>query len=150
MRLASRRPRLTVSRMVPHKRQKMAASMTPVSGPLRTAFRLTRLQFASRSRQDFEGELNSKVPAQVRRAGIMLKALDAGKRVEQLDYPLQAVRFGNTLTLVALGGEVTVDYGLRIRREYSGEPLITSISMRSSVSTSAAICSARVVSMSKT
>ena len=39
----------------------------------------------------------------------MIKALDAGRRVGRLDYPLQAVRFGNTLTLLALGGEVTVD-----------------------------------------
>jgi neutral ceramidase len=56
---------------------------------------------------------------------MMLKSLDAGKNLGRLDYPLQAVRFGKTLTLLALGGEVTVDYGLRARREYSGEPLIT-------------------------
>ena len=103
----------------------LAARMTPVSGPIRTAFRLTQLRFAARSRQDFETELKSKVPAQARRAAIMLKALDAGKRVDRIDYPLQAVRFGHTLTMLALGGEVTVDYGLRTRREYSGEPLIT-------------------------
>jgi hypothetical protein len=103
----------------------LAAGMTPVSGPIRTAFRLTELRFAPRSRQDFEAELKSKVPAQVRRAGIMIKALDAGKRVDRLDYPLQAVRFGHTLTMLALGGEVTVDYGLRMRREYPGEPMIT-------------------------
>ena len=99
--------------------------MTVVSGPVRTAFRLAELRFAPRSRQDFEAELKSRVPAQVRRGEMMIKALDAGKKVGRLDYPLQAVRFGNTLTLLALGGEVTVDYGLRTRREYSGEPLIT-------------------------
>ena len=37
---------------------------------------------------------------------------------------MQAVRFGRALTLVALGGEVTVDYALRIKREYPGEPII--------------------------
>jgi neutral ceramidase len=103
----------------------IAARMTPVSGPVRTAFRLAELRFAPRSRQDFEAELKSKVPAQVRRGEMMLKELDAGRNLERLDYPLQAVRFGKTLTLLALGGEVTVDYGLRARREYSGEPLIT-------------------------
>ena len=103
----------------------IAVPMTPVSGPVRTAFRLAELRFAPRSRQDFEAELKSKVPAQVRRGEMMLKSLDAGKNLERLDYPLQAVRFGKTLTLLALGGEVTVDYGLRARREYSGEPLIT-------------------------
>jgi hypothetical protein len=103
----------------------IAVRMTPVSGPVRTAFRLAELRFAPRSREDFEAELQSKVPAQVRRGEMMLKALDAGRNLDRLDYPLQAVRFGKTLTLLALGGEVTVDYGLRARREYSGEPLIT-------------------------
>ncbi len=103
----------------------IAARMTAVNGPVRTAFRLAELRFAPRSRQDFEAELKSKVPAQVRRGEMMLKSLDAGRKLDRLDYPLQAVRFGKTLTLLALGGEVTVDYGLRARREYSGEPLIT-------------------------
>ena len=66
--------------------------MTPVSGPVRTAFRLAELRFAPRSRQDFEAELKSKVPAQVRRGEMMLKALDAGKKLDRLDYPLQAVQ----------------------------------------------------------
>ena len=51
----------------------IAARMTPVSGPVRTAFRLAELRFAPRSRQDFEAELKSKVPAQVRRGEMMLK-----------------------------------------------------------------------------
>jgi len=103
----------------------IAARMTPVNGPIRTGFRLAELRFAPQSRQDFEAELQSKVPAQARRGEMMLKELDAGRKIGRLDYPLQAVRFGNSLTLLALGGEVTVDYGLRARREYSGEPLIT-------------------------
>ena len=103
----------------------IATPMTPVNGAVRTAFRLAELRLAPRSRQDFEAELKSKVPAQVRRGEIMIQALDTGKKVDRLDYPLQAVRFGNSLTVLALGGEVTVDYGLRARREYSGEPLIT-------------------------
>ncbi len=32
-------------------------------------------------------------------------------------YPVQIVRFGNDLSLVALGNEVVVDYGLRLKRE---------------------------------
>ena len=34
--------------------------------------------------------------------------------------PVQAWQFGSGLTLVALGGEVVVDYALRLKREYSG------------------------------
>ena len=99
--------------------------MTPLSGPIRTVFNLTRLRLAPRTRQDFEAERRSPVPAEARRAALMLQALDAGKRIDEVDYPVQAVRFGHSLTVVALGGEVTVEYGLRIKREYPGEPIVT-------------------------
>ena len=36
-------------------------------------------------------------------------------------YPVQVIRFGHDLTLVALGSEVVVDYALRIKRELAGE-----------------------------
>jgi len=102
----------------------ISARMTPVTGPVRTALRLTPLQLAPRTRTDLEAELKVTLPAQVRRAQMMLKALDAGKSIDRIDYPVQAVRFGRGLTLVALGGEVTVDYSLRIKREFPGEPII--------------------------
>ena len=102
----------------------IAARMKPVAGPIRTAFRLTTLQLAPRTRQDFEAELKSSLAAQVRRAQMMLKALDARNPIDRIDYPVQAVRFGHSLTLIALGGEVTVDYSLRLKREYTGEPVV--------------------------
>ena len=39
-------------------------------------------------------------------------------------YPVQVVRFGNDLTLVALGSEVVVDYSLRLKRELAGEAAV--------------------------
>lgn len=36
-------------------------------------------------------------------------------------YPVQVVRFGNDLSIIALGNEVVVDYALRLKREL-GEP----------------------------
>jgi neutral/alkaline ceramidase-like enzyme len=39
-------------------------------------------------------------------------------------YPVQAVRFGKSLTLIGLGGEVVVDYALRIKLEFPKERLI--------------------------
>jgi len=59
-----------------------------------------------------------------RRAQRMLAAMDAGHPVAQTAYPVQALRFGTGLTLLALGGEVVVDYALRAQREYPGEALI--------------------------
>jgi hypothetical protein len=102
----------------------ISARMTPVSGEIRRAFRLTTLALAPRTRRDLEAELQSGLPAKVRRAQAMLTSLDAGKAIDRIEYPVQAVRIGRALTVVALGGEVVVDYGLRIKREYAGEPVI--------------------------
>jgi len=102
----------------------IAARLKPVAGPIRTAFRLTTLQLAPRTRQDFETELKSSLAAQVRRAQMMLNALDSGNAIDRIEYPVQAVRFGHDLTLIVLGGEVTVDYSLRFKREYTGEPIL--------------------------
>ena len=44
--------------------------------------------------------------------------------MRSLPYPVQAVRFGDDLTLLALSGEVTVEYGLRLKREFPKENLI--------------------------
>jgi hypothetical protein len=102
----------------------LSGSMTPISGPIRSTFQLAQLRLAPRSREDFVQELKSTVPAVVRRAELMLKAMDAGRAIDQVEYPVEAVRFGRSLTLLALGGEVTVDYALRVQREYHGEPVI--------------------------
>ena len=37
---------------------------------------------------------------------------------------MQAIAFGKDLTLVALGGEVVVDYVLRIKKEYGSKDMI--------------------------
>jgi len=39
-------------------------------------------------------------------------------------YPVQAIRFGKKLTVVAMGGEVVVDYALRIAREFPKQRFI--------------------------
>ena len=43
--------------------------------------------------------------------------------MSRIQYPVQAVRFGNDLTFIGLGGEVVVDYALFIKNEYSGQNL---------------------------
>lgn len=43
---------------------------------------------------------------------------------KQINYPVQAVRFDRGFTLVALGGEVVVDYALKLRDLYPREPLV--------------------------
>jgi hypothetical protein len=102
-------------------RRVLAGEQRPIAGPIRAAYFVTHLAFAPQPRSVYEAELaNPKSsPAARRRAQRMLDA-----PVAETAYPVQAIRFGKTLTLLALSGEVVVDYALRAEREYTGEPLI--------------------------
>ncbi len=55
----------------------------------------------------------------------LLRQLDReGSLRLSYDYPVQTTRFGNDLVLVALAGEVVVDYSLRLKREFAGSAAI--------------------------
>jgi neutral ceramidase len=56
-----------------------------------------------------------------RRAMLMLEAYNKGWDVSKLNYPIQAVRFGNDLTILALSGEVVVDYSLKTKKLFAAE-----------------------------
>ncbi len=103
----------------------LTSAMRPLSGPFRTAFLTTELRFAHHTREMFEQRLGDPNPHRVRHARLMLKAYDERQPIRSAPYPVQAVRFGRDLTLVALGGEVVIDYQIRVGKEYAGrEPLI--------------------------
>jgi neutral ceramidase len=103
----------------------LGGKLEPISGPLRTSFESTELGFAMHTRETFEADLSNKNPSVVRRAKSMLKAYDEGHPVRQTPYPVQAIRFGNGgPVLLALGGEVVVDYDLRAKSEYPKTKLI--------------------------
>jgi hypothetical protein len=46
------------------------------------------------------------------------------RNMKQVDYPVQAVRFGKNFTLLALGGEVVVDYSLLFQRMWPKDHVI--------------------------
>ena len=124
-------PRSTVELAEQHGRalaasvnQVLSQPMKPVTGRIHTALEQTRLTFAFHSRADFEAQLNSKNPSEVRRAKLMLKRYDEGDPVRDIPYPVQAIAFGKSLTLLALGGEVVVDYALRVKKENPATNLI--------------------------
>jgi hypothetical protein len=99
-------------------------TMTRVEGPITAAFELTKLNFEAHTRETFEKELSSKIPAQVRRGKLMLQQYDEGHPARTLPYPVQAVSFGKSLTLLALGGEVVIDYSIRAKREFPKANLV--------------------------
>lgn len=80
--------------------------------------------FAPHTREQFEEEAKDKDVFRARRARLMLDKYDAGQPLRKIPYPVQAIRFNKDLTVLALGGEVVVDYQLRARRHYPAERLI--------------------------
>jgi hypothetical protein len=51
-------------------------------------------------------------------------SLDYVRKRDPHSYPVQVVKFGNDLTLVALGSEVVVDYSLRLKKELAGDAAV--------------------------
>jgi neutral ceramidase len=88
-----------------------------VRGPIRAAFRTTDLALAPHTREDFETHRESTNLARRRLSESMLKAYDERRPPRTVLYPVQLIRFGKDHAILALGGEVVVDYGLRAKRE---------------------------------
>jgi neutral ceramidase len=102
----------------------LAGELKSVRPPLRSAWRVTELEFLEHTRQTFERETRETNVYKQRRARAILTAYDTGRPPRRLLYPVQAIRFNEDLTFLALGGEVVVDYAHRARREYPGENLV--------------------------
>ena len=103
----------------------IAAPQKPVKGRIRTAFQITDLMFAAHNRETFEQQSKDSNVYRARNAARMLKLYDEGHPIRKYPYPVQAIQFGSDLTVVALGGEVVVDYVLRLKREFGSEGLMT-------------------------
>jgi hypothetical protein len=105
-------------------RRVLSGPLSPVRPPVRTAYEDVKLEFAPQTRLKFEEEAKSKDRFRRHRADAMLAAFDAGRPIRDVAIPVQVVRLGGDLAIVALGGEVVVDYALRLKREFAGTNLI--------------------------
>jgi len=94
----------------------------PVSGPIHAAIDTVPLEFAQPpSREQLEEQTKSKDKYEGRHAQVLLKELDeTGAIRKTYPYLVQVIRLGDDLTMVALAGEVVVDYSLRLKRELAG------------------------------
>jgi hypothetical protein len=89
-----------------------------VGGPLRTKYQEIQLPLAPcPPRQKYVELSESRVSYRRRHARLMLAQIDAGMVPTKVPLPMQIWRFGEDLTLVALAGEVGVDYALRLKKE---------------------------------
>ena len=97
--------------------------MTPAGGRLTAAYAEIPLPFADLPTRDHLVKDASSADRHVAaRARLLLKKLERdGSLAGTYPYPVQAWQLGNGPTLVALGGEVVVDYALRLKKELGAD-----------------------------
>jgi len=97
--------------------------MKSVEGPVRAAYSLvdvpfhdvpTRAELEKQARDDSAGSVPQRRWAQY----MLGKMGPEGKLPDRYPYPLQVWQFGRSLKLIVMGGEVVVDYSLRLKSAY--------------------------------
>jgi neutral ceramidase len=103
----------------------LAPRARPVTGPIRAAIDTVMLEFAEPpSREQLEEQVKSENKYERRHAETLMKELEeTGKIRTTYPYLVQVIEFGDDLTMVALAGEVVVDYSLRLKAELAGRPV---------------------------
>lgn len=93
--------------------------LTELQGPIRVAFKEVSLALSPPpTRAGVENQLQDSNVYIQRRAKLLLKTLDEqGALPTAYPYPVQAWQFADGMQMIALGGEVVVDYSLRLKHE---------------------------------
>jgi hypothetical protein len=102
----------------------LAGKMTPVKGRLAARYETVALLFDKLpTREQLAADTLSKQKAVQKRARRLSKIVEAGGKIDDRyrHYPVQVWRLGDDLLWVALGGEVVVDYALRLKKELGGK-----------------------------
>lgn len=103
----------------------LTTNMKPLTGSIRAAYREIPLAYDKLpTREELLAEKASKDKYTATHGERVLAKLDAdGKLAPDYPYPVQVVRLGNDLTWVTLGGEVVIDYALRLKKEIK-DPIV--------------------------
>lgn len=94
-----------------------------LKGPIRVAFKEVSLALSpTPTRAEVEKQLQDSNVYIQRRAQLLLKTLEEkGTLPTTYPYPVQAWQFADGMQMIALGGEVVVDYALRLKHELGRE-----------------------------
>ena len=104
--------------------QVLGKPLQPVQGGLKTRLEFVKLPLVVPSREEFQTRAQDKDIYRQRHARHMLQLLEKqGKIPAFYSYPIQVCQLGQDLTLVALAGEVVVDYAIRLRKELKAKTL---------------------------
>ena len=101
----------------------LSKELAPVGGPLAVAFERVDLPFVDPpSKEELLKRRGEGNVYQQRLTELLLKRYEEqGKVDDAYPCPVQVVRFGKDLAMIALAGEVVVDYVLRLRKELDTE-----------------------------
>ena len=102
----------------------LKSPMPAVAGPLRATLIETSLAFSPIARAELELESKSTDTIRSQWARRLIAAYDARIELRSMPYPVQLIRFGKGFALVALGGEPSASYALKIRKLLSQENLV--------------------------
>ena len=93
----------------------------PLSGPLRGAIAWPEIGYSDiPNAAQLKEKIAQTSGAEQASARFLLEELEAaGDLPASYPVPVQVIRFGDSLSIVAIGGETTVEYSLRIKRELS-------------------------------
>ena len=96
----------------------------PLRGPFKFEYKEIDLPFEQMTHDELTARRNSKDLFVKRRAEALLaEHAKQGKIRESYPYPVQVLQFGGDLTMVTLGGEVVIDYALRLKRDLGSAPV---------------------------
>lgn len=105
----------------------LKGSMTPVQGLCAAEYALIALPFDKLpTRDDLAADLLSKEVARRKRAERLTSILEKGGKLDDhyAHYPIQVWRLGDQVLWIALGGEVLVDYSVRLKKELAGKRVV--------------------------
>ena len=106
-------------------RRVLDAKLQPVRGPLTAALERVELPFvdpptkSDLERRRGEGDVYNQRLTEV----LLGRIAEHGSLESSYPCPIQVVRFGDDLSLIALPGEPVIDLALRLRKEFSGRQI---------------------------
>ena len=102
----------------------IAAAMRPLGDSITANFDHAALSFELPTIEEVLELRQSGTPQAKRHAAELEQTYrEAGRLPATYPVPIQSWQFGDRLTMIFLGGEVVVDYALRLKREFADQPL---------------------------
>jgi hypothetical protein len=101
----------------------LSGNLTVVNGSVKAKITTVELDLEPYTIQQYRQHIMTGSVYQQRRARLMIEALNRGWQIDKYQYPVQAFRIGNELTMISLAGEVVVGYSLAIKQAYPKENL---------------------------